>query len=288
KEIAGEIKKRVQETKETTALINSARNQYRDVSRRGSLIYFVIADMANADPMYQFSLAFFTSLFSKCIKECQKQKAPLPEGVAPSAEATALHVNLLVDVITKTVFANVCRGLFERDKQIFSFIITAQVARDRGIISTAEWRLFLLGTAAIISTGSDEEEGGNKPSKMFGDLQKPDFIKDEQWTLINELEKIVVQKNAAGGTIRQTLPYEGIKFSIAQHGTKQWEEFINLPNPEEKGPPPPWNSKLNNFQQMILLRCLREERVVFSVRKIVESILGSFYSDPPPFDMKET
>ncbi|KAA6360270.1 MAG: putative dynein heavy chain, partial [Streblomastix strix] len=41
KEIAGEIKKRVQETKETTALINSARNQYRDVSRRGSLIYFV-------------------------------------------------------------------------------------------------------------------------------------------------------------------------------------------------------------------------------------------------------
>jgi dynein heavy chain len=39
---------------------------------------------------------------------------------------------------------------------------------------------------------------------------------------------------------------------------------------------------------MILLRCLREERVVFSVRKIVESILGSFYSDPPPFDMKET
>ncbi|KAA6338629.1 MAG: putative dynein heavy chain, partial [Streblomastix strix] len=50
KEIAEEIKKRAEETKQTTDLINAARNQYRDVSRRGSLIYFVIADMANADP----------------------------------------------------------------------------------------------------------------------------------------------------------------------------------------------------------------------------------------------
>ncbi|KAA6365551.1 MAG: putative dynein heavy chain [Streblomastix strix] len=220
KEIAGEIKKRVQETKETTALINSTRNQYLNVPRRGSFIYFVIAYMANEDPMYQFSLTFFTNLFSKCIKECQKQKAPLPEGVATSAEATALHVNLLVDVITKT--------------QIFSFIITAQVARDRGIISTSKWRLFLLGTSSIVSTGSDEEEGGNKPSKIFSDLQKTEFIKDEQQTLISELEKIVVSKSGPGNTTKQTLPLEGIKFSIAQHGTQQWEEYINLPNPEDQ------------------------------------------------------
>ncbi|KAA6327962.1 MAG: putative dynein heavy chain, axonemal, partial [Streblomastix strix] len=83
-------------------------------------------------------------------------------------------------------------------------------------------------------------------------------------------------------------PQEGIKFSIAQHGTQQWEEYINLPNPEDQGPPAPWNTKLNTFQQLILHRYLREERVAFSVRKIVEYILGSIYSDPPPFDMKET
>ncbi|KAA6399562.1 MAG: putative Dynein heavy chain, partial [Streblomastix strix] len=315
KEIAEEIQKRAEETKQTTDLINAARDQYRDVSRRGSLIYFVIADMANADPMYQFSLAFFISLFSKCIKDCRKQKnSDHDEAETDSDRSDQIetqynesdikkHVDELVDVITKTVFANVCRGLFERDKQIFSFLITAQIARDRGIMSTEEWRLFLLGNAAIVKTNEDEDQQSSGRSGQPSD--KPSFLKDAQWELINELEKFNVprkqkansQSNTSpdnqgkqqNATLELDYPYRGISFSmISQHAANAWEDWINSPKPEEAPLPQPWARVLNDFQRLVILRCLREERVVFAVRLVVDSQLGTFYSDPPPFDIKET
>lgn len=37
---------------------DTLREQYRPVAIRGSILYFVIADLALVDPMYQFSLAY--------------------------------------------------------------------------------------------------------------------------------------------------------------------------------------------------------------------------------------
>ena len=46
------IKERVQEATTTEVTINQARNGYRRAARRGSIIYFVIADLSRVDPMY--------------------------------------------------------------------------------------------------------------------------------------------------------------------------------------------------------------------------------------------
>ena len=42
--------------------IDTLREQYRPVAIRGSILYFVIADLALIDPMYQYSLAYLTIL----------------------------------------------------------------------------------------------------------------------------------------------------------------------------------------------------------------------------------
>jgi dynein heavy chain len=47
------IFKRVAEATETDARIAQEREGYRSVATRGSLVYFVIADLAEMDPMYQ-------------------------------------------------------------------------------------------------------------------------------------------------------------------------------------------------------------------------------------------
>ena len=41
---------------------------YRPVPTRGSILYFVVADLAILDPMYQYSLSYFTKLFNYCIE----------------------------------------------------------------------------------------------------------------------------------------------------------------------------------------------------------------------------
>jgi dynein heavy chain len=40
------------EAEQTAKLINENRENYRTVARRGSVLYFVIADLALIDPMY--------------------------------------------------------------------------------------------------------------------------------------------------------------------------------------------------------------------------------------------
>jgi hypothetical protein len=39
---------------------------------RTALIYFVIADLAAIDPMYQYSLSYFSKLFGTCIDDAEK------------------------------------------------------------------------------------------------------------------------------------------------------------------------------------------------------------------------
>lgn len=47
------------------------REQYRSVATRGSVLYFVVADLARVDPMYQYSLLYFSNLFkSRIIEVC--------------------------------------------------------------------------------------------------------------------------------------------------------------------------------------------------------------------------
>lgn len=57
------INERVAEAEKTAVVITEQRESYRVVACRGSILYFVIADLAQIDPMYQYSLEFFAKLF---------------------------------------------------------------------------------------------------------------------------------------------------------------------------------------------------------------------------------
>ena len=55
------------EAEEVEKTINVTRNSYREVSVRGSILYFVISDLAMVDPMYQNSLTYVKKLFNDAI-----------------------------------------------------------------------------------------------------------------------------------------------------------------------------------------------------------------------------
>jgi dynein heavy chain len=54
-----------------------------------------------------------------------------------------------MEVITKLIFVNVSRGLFEKDKLIFSYLISTSIDRQSGKIKVPSWNLLLRGTALI-------------------------------------------------------------------------------------------------------------------------------------------
>jgi len=53
---------RLLDAEETEENINIARERYRAIARRGSCLYFVVAQLSVIDTMYQFSLNFFISV----------------------------------------------------------------------------------------------------------------------------------------------------------------------------------------------------------------------------------
>ena len=61
------VKIKLQDAEVKQAQNEVARMQYFDVSIRGTLLYFVVADLTMIDPMYQFSLNYFQKLFKQVI-----------------------------------------------------------------------------------------------------------------------------------------------------------------------------------------------------------------------------
>ena len=62
KETSGIIASRLEDAESTEEEITINREGYRSVATRGSVLYFVVANLAIIDPMYQFSLKYFNQV----------------------------------------------------------------------------------------------------------------------------------------------------------------------------------------------------------------------------------
>lgn len=129
------IQTRVKEAEVTEKEINEAREKYRPVANRGSIIYFVVADLALIGPMYQNSLVYFSKLFNYCIDNSEK------------SDNLDKRLEILKDYLMNFIYDNICRGIFEEHKVLFSFMLISSITRARGDITPEEWSFCLRGTA---------------------------------------------------------------------------------------------------------------------------------------------
>jgi dynein heavy chain, axonemal len=67
KKVSAEIAERIESSANIQVEIKNTRAQYVPVAVRGSIIYFVVADLANINAMYQNSLQYVKALFNKAI-----------------------------------------------------------------------------------------------------------------------------------------------------------------------------------------------------------------------------
>ena len=127
------INSRLVEAEATTREINETREGYRVVATRGSIIYFVIASLALVDPMYQFSLEAYKALFTQRLQRAEPN------------EIVTMRLEILIEDVTRSMYVMVCRGLFEKDKMLYAFMMCANILRHAGVISAAEWKTFMVG-----------------------------------------------------------------------------------------------------------------------------------------------
>ena len=95
---AEEVSKKLVVASETEAKINTAREEYRPVATRGSILYFLIVELSKVNDMYQTSLRQFLVLFDGSI---QKSK---PTHIIEK------RINNILEYLTKLVWRYTLRG----------------------------------------------------------------------------------------------------------------------------------------------------------------------------------
>ena len=247
------INARLQEAEATTQEINSTREGYRVVATRGSIIYFVVANLALVDPMYQYSLQFYKALVQTRLQKTEK-KDILQE-----------RLDLLIKDITMSIYLNVCRGLFEKDKLLFAYMIAANINRENGTVSADEWLSFMVGAvpdAAVLE------------AKPYKESALAEFeITEKSWQNVVMLESALPRS------------FYGLSDDILGN-PKAWGSVFITENPHSDKLPGIWETKLNAFQRLLIVRVLREEKVALSIRRYIAGAIGSFFCESPPFDLE--
>ncbi|XP_056619544.1 dynein axonemal heavy chain 6 [Triplophysa dalaica] len=261
------IKSRLVEAETTEEMINTAREKYRPVATRGSIMYFVIASLSEIDPMYQFSLKYFKQLFNNTIEAAERHRD------------LSVRLQILLDQTLLSAYTNVSRGLFEKHKAIYSFMLCVEIMMQRGEISQQEWQFFLRGA------GGMEKELPERPEVPW--------LTDFAWeTCCNLEDQLACFKGIKKEMIATPITVRLGKLEVTVNPEK-WEGYVtDLPSytddtpsgkqPQVRGH---WDQRLGAFQKLILIKSFMEEKVVFAVTEFVISCLGQQFVENPPVDL---
>ena len=244
KETSEEIQTKVAAAETTERDIDITRNKYTPVAVRTRILFFCITELANIDPMYQYSLGWFMNLFISAINHSDK------------SDIVETRISNLNEFFTFSLFSNVCRSLFEKHKLLFSFLLTIRILMNDGKIDPDEYKFLLTGTAS----------GGEKSIPN----PAPDWLASQSWAEFLTLS---------------TLPdFAGLENNFSEV-SEEFKKIFDDAHPHKYPLPGKWNFGLSQFQKILVLRCLRSDRVTSGIQDFVSNQLGERFVEPQTSDL---
>uniref|UniRef100_A0A8C2AJS1 Dynein heavy chain 10, axonemal-like n=1 Tax=Cyprinus carpio TaxID=7962 RepID=A0A8C2AJS1_CYPCA len=164
---ATEVFEKLKLAEKTANDIETLRDGYRPAAKRGAVLFFVLAEMALVNTMYQYSLASFLEVFDLSLYKS------MPNAILPT------RLKNIMDTLTQNVYNYGCTGLFERHKLLFSFNMTIKIEQGEGRAPQDELEFFLKGRSFR-----------NTSLPLFKRKKLCDWLPDQGWEDIVRLMEL--------------------------------------------------------------------------------------------------
>uniref|UniRef100_A0A336KTI1 CSON011058 protein n=1 Tax=Culicoides sonorensis TaxID=179676 RepID=A0A336KTI1_CULSO len=244
---ASEILEKLALAQVTSKEIEVLRDGYRSVSKRGAILFFVLSDLALVDTMYQYSLHSFLVVFTYSLRKA------IPDIILSK------RLTNIIETLTKNIYEYGCTGIFERHKLLFSFQITTRLQQSVGLITQKYLDFFIKGSISI------EKSSEKVPCSWLTSKQWDDIIK-----LTNDFPDT----------------FGGLSEHI-ERNMDEWTSWYELEAPEEMPCPGNFSEKMKYFDNLMLIRCFRMDRVYRATNLYISNIMGERFIMPPVVSLNE-
>jgi dynein heavy chain, axonemal len=242
------------------AHIENIREQFKPVAFRVSRLFFVLVQLMNVDPMYQYSLDFYKMIYERA----------LDNGNSIEKGKRNEKMKFFIKEFTSLLYENICRSLFEKDKLLFSMLMLFKIIEKthddpKILLDAKEVRFMMVGGSRVeMERPNPTGEGGWMTDKMWASILQ----------LADEFEI-----------------FKDIAVNI-ERNLDDWERIYNLQHPQEVKEarwPAPY-ADLPPLKIAMFLRVFRPDKVIPVIQKMIveDKELGPAFIVPPPFDMDKS
>ncbi|XP_008570797.1 PREDICTED: dynein heavy chain 1, axonemal [Galeopterus variegatus] len=172
-------------------------------------------------------------------------------GIANSERADNLkkRITNINCYLTYSLYSNVCRSLFEKHKLMFAFLLCVRIMMNEGKINQSEWRYLLSGGSIQTVT--------ENPA--------PDWLSDRAWRDILALSNLPAFSSFPSDFVKHLSEFRIIFDSLEPH---------------REPLPGIWDQYLDQFQKLLVLRCLRGDKVTNAMQNFVATSLEPRFIEP--------
>ena len=104
-----EIGLAIENAKVTEADIEQSRESYKEVAKRGAILFFAMQGLSTISEMYEYSLTAYLVVFKNALETARK------DNILQN------RLRNIKDKLTQLVYEFTCMGIFEKHKLMFSF-----------------------------------------------------------------------------------------------------------------------------------------------------------------------